>query len=289
MLPNPALEARAREIGQALRCVVCQNQSIDNSAAEVARDMRRAVRERLTAGDSDGQVFDYMVQRYGDYVLLKPPFKAGTLVLWLGAPLVLLVAGGALLLAARRRRRAHLVAPPPLSDEERGVRRSAGPLMLEFLLALLTTATVGVLLVPLLRTRTARTDRLDGELAIYRDQLAELERERAAGTLSGTRPPPRASRSSAASWPPPTAQPAAPRRASAAQVPAGGARAPDPAPGAGPLSGDRPARPARGALRRRQVAARRPRAAHPRARPPPRARSPPSPTTPRRSRRWARR
>ena len=119
VLADPALEARARTIGQALRCVVCQNQSIDDSAAEVARDMRRAVRERLVAGDSDGQVFDYMVQRYGDYVLLKPPFKAGTLVLWLGAPLVLLVAGGALLLAARRRRRAHVVAPRPLSDEER--------------------------------------------------------------------------------------------------------------------------------------------------------------------------
>ena len=94
MLKDPALEARAREIGQALRCVVCQNQSIDDSAAEVARDMRRAVRERLSAGDSDAQVFDFMVARYGDYVLLKPPFKLGTLLLWLGAPLVLLIAGG---------------------------------------------------------------------------------------------------------------------------------------------------------------------------------------------------
>jgi cytochrome c-type biogenesis protein CcmH len=119
MLADPALEARARSIGQVLRCVVCQNQSIDDSAAEVARDMRRAVRERLSAGDSDDQVFAYMVQRYGDYVLLKPPFKPGTWVLWLGAPIVLVVAGGALLLAARRRRRAPVLAPPPLSDEER--------------------------------------------------------------------------------------------------------------------------------------------------------------------------
>jgi cytochrome c-type biogenesis protein CcmH len=117
MLPDPALEARARTIGRALRCVVCQNQSIDDSNAEVAHDMRRAVRERLVAGDADDQVFAYMVTRYGDYVLLKPPFKPGTLVLWLGAPLVLLVAGGALLLAARRRR--PLVPPAPLSDEER--------------------------------------------------------------------------------------------------------------------------------------------------------------------------
>ena len=116
MLPDPALEARARDIGRSLRCVVCQNQSIDDSAAEVARDMRRAVRERLSAGDSDAKVFDYMVARYGDYVLLKPPFKAGTWALWLGGPLVLLIAGAALLLAARRRKP---IAPPtPLSEEE---------------------------------------------------------------------------------------------------------------------------------------------------------------------------
>jgi cytochrome c-type biogenesis protein CcmH len=119
MLKDPALEARARTIGRELRCVVCQNQSIDDSAAEVAHDMRRAVRERLTAGDSNDQVFAFMVARYGDYVLLKPPFKTGTLVLWLGAPLLLLIGGGALLLAARRRQRAGLAAPTPLSDEER--------------------------------------------------------------------------------------------------------------------------------------------------------------------------
>jgi cytochrome c-type biogenesis protein CcmH len=122
MLKDPALEARAREIGQALRCVVCQNQSIDDSAAEVARDMRRAVRERLSAGDSDTQVFDFMVARYGDYVLLKPPFKLGTLLLWLGAPLVLLIAAATIMLTALRRR---AIAPlPPLSDEERERLRS---------------------------------------------------------------------------------------------------------------------------------------------------------------------
>ena len=116
VLPNPALEARARENGRALRCVVCQNQSIDDSNAEVARDMRRAVRERLVAGDNDAAVFDFMVARYGDYVLLNPPFKARTLLLWLGAPLVLLIAGGALLVAARRRKA--IVAPQPLNAEE---------------------------------------------------------------------------------------------------------------------------------------------------------------------------
>ena len=122
MLKDPALEARAREIGQALRCVVCQNQSIDDSAAEVARDMRRTVRERLVAGDSNDQVFDYMVARYGDYVLLKPPFKLGTVVLWLGAPLLLLMAASAIMLTALRRR---ATAPlPPLSEEERERLRS---------------------------------------------------------------------------------------------------------------------------------------------------------------------
>jgi len=117
LLPDPALESRARDIGRSLRCVVCQNQSIDDSAAEVARDMRRAVRERLSAGDKDEQVFAYMVARYGDYVLLKPPFKAGTWVLWLGGPIVLIVAGGLLLIAARRRK--PIPPPEPLDEEER--------------------------------------------------------------------------------------------------------------------------------------------------------------------------
>jgi cytochrome c-type biogenesis protein CcmH len=119
MLKDAALEARARTIGQALRCVVCQNQSIDDSSAEVARDMRRAVRERVTAGDSDDQVFAYMVARYGDYVLLKPPFKTSTLMLWFGGPLLLIVAGSALLIAARRRTRRTVTPPQPLSAEER--------------------------------------------------------------------------------------------------------------------------------------------------------------------------
>jgi cytochrome c-type biogenesis protein CcmH len=116
MLKDPALEARARSLSRELRCVVCQNQSIDDSAAEVAHDMRVAVRERLSAGDSDRAVMDYMVARYGDYVLLEPPFKARTLVLWLGAPLLLLVAAAALFLAARRTRPA---APVDLTHAER--------------------------------------------------------------------------------------------------------------------------------------------------------------------------
>jgi cytochrome c-type biogenesis protein CcmH len=118
MLKDPALEARAREIGRALRCVVCQNQDVDDSNAEVAHDMRLAVRQRLVAGDTDRQVMDFMVARYGDYVLLKPPFKPETWLLWLGGPLVLVLAGGALLLAARKRRPAE-ATPAPLTHEER--------------------------------------------------------------------------------------------------------------------------------------------------------------------------
>jgi cytochrome c-type biogenesis protein CcmH len=93
VLADPVLEARARELSKGLRCVVCQNQSIDDSDATLARDLRVLVRDRLTAGDSDQQVLDYVVSRYGDFVLLKPPFKMSTLVLWIGP---LLIAGLAL-------------------------------------------------------------------------------------------------------------------------------------------------------------------------------------------------
>jgi cytochrome c-type biogenesis protein CcmH len=117
MLKDPALEARARTISRELRCVVCQNQSVDDSNAEVAHDIRRAVRERLVAGDTDRQVLDYMVGRYGDYVLLDPPFKMRTLILWLGTPLVLLLGSAGIWLAARRR--PAVATPAPLSAEER--------------------------------------------------------------------------------------------------------------------------------------------------------------------------
>ena len=112
-LAHPALEARAREIGQELRCLVCQNQSIDDSDADLARDLRRIVRERLTAGDTDDQVMAFVTARYGDYVLLRPPLRAGTLALWFG-PVVLLVAGIAAIMLRRRRR----VAAEPFSAEE---------------------------------------------------------------------------------------------------------------------------------------------------------------------------
>src|SRR5579859_3377583 len=90
MLADPKLEARARAISRDLRCLVCQNQSIDDSDAELARDLRLLLRERLKAGDSDQQARQFLVDRYGDYVLLKPPFKTATLALWLGTPVLLL-------------------------------------------------------------------------------------------------------------------------------------------------------------------------------------------------------
>jgi len=102
-LADPALEARARDLSTDLRCLVCQNQSIDDSHAPLAKDLRLLVRERLAAGDSDEQVRNYLVQRYGDFVLLKPPLRIGTLLLW-GAPLMVLLAGGFGLMMASRRR-----------------------------------------------------------------------------------------------------------------------------------------------------------------------------------------
>lgn len=118
MLKDPVLEARAREIGQELRCLVCRNQSIDDSDADLAHDLRVLVRQRLTAGDTDQQVTDYIVSRYGDFVLLKPPFKLDTWVLWLGPGLVLLA--GLWGLGRYMRRQAGMSGPPPLSaDEER--------------------------------------------------------------------------------------------------------------------------------------------------------------------------
>jgi cytochrome c-type biogenesis protein CcmH len=103
IMADPAREARARELSRELRCMVCQNQSIDDSEAPLARDLRILVRERIAAGDSDRQVIDFLVARYGEFVLLKPRFNLHTLLLWLVPPLVLL--GGALALWRFGRRR----------------------------------------------------------------------------------------------------------------------------------------------------------------------------------------
>jgi cytochrome c-type biogenesis protein CcmH len=103
VLANPALETRARKISAQLRCLVCQNQSIDDSDADLAKDLRLLVRERLTAGDSDEAVFAYLVARYGNFILLKPKFAMNTLLLW-GLPVLLLVMGGFIIFRSVRKR-----------------------------------------------------------------------------------------------------------------------------------------------------------------------------------------
>ncbi len=118
MLENPVLEARARSISKILRCLVCQNQSIDDSNAGLARDLRILLRERLVAGDSDETAIAYIVDRYGDFVLLRPPMKPTTYVLWFG-PAVIFVLGLAGLVFYFRRRKTAPVAVAALSDAER--------------------------------------------------------------------------------------------------------------------------------------------------------------------------
>lgn len=114
MLSDPALETRARALSAELRCLVCQNESIDESHADLARDLRLLIRERISQGDSNEQVRDFLVARYGDFILLKPPFNLQTLVLWLSAPLTLLLGIWTLFLAARRSK----AKAAPLSEEE---------------------------------------------------------------------------------------------------------------------------------------------------------------------------
>lgn len=117
MLKDPKLEARARELSRELRCMVCQNQSIDESEAPLARDLRLLVRERLTKGDTDKQVLDFLVARYGEFVLLKPPLESRTIILWALPPVALLAGAIALFLAVCRRRPGQ-PEPATLSIEE---------------------------------------------------------------------------------------------------------------------------------------------------------------------------
>jgi cytochrome c-type biogenesis protein CcmH len=123
VLPDPALEARARAVSRELRCMVCQNQSIDDSDAPLARDLRLLVRERLQAGDSDKGVLDFLVARYGEFVLLKPRVAWHTALLW-AAPAAALIAGlGAIVLASRRRRTLTEETAPLTPDEQRRLDR----------------------------------------------------------------------------------------------------------------------------------------------------------------------
>jgi cytochrome c-type biogenesis protein CcmH len=117
MLADPKLELRARAVGEQLRCLVCRNESIEESNAGLAHDLRLLLRERIQAGDSDQQAIDFIAARYGDYVLLKPPFKLATLLLWAGPGLMLAAAAVGVVLYYRRRRAVR--ETPPLSAEER--------------------------------------------------------------------------------------------------------------------------------------------------------------------------
>lgn len=119
LLKDPKLESRARKLSEQLRCMVCQNQSIDDSDAPLARDLRVLVRERLRSGESDDAIMKYLADRYGDFILLSPPVKSHTLLLW-GSPLLVLVLGGAgILMALRRRQQQAAPVVAALSDEEK--------------------------------------------------------------------------------------------------------------------------------------------------------------------------
>lgn len=106
ILDDPVMEARAREVSKGLRCLVCRNENIDDSNAELARDLRLMVRERIVAGDSNAETTQYVVDRYGEYVLLKPVFSMGNAILWLAAPLLLLIGGAVSVVFIRRRSKA---------------------------------------------------------------------------------------------------------------------------------------------------------------------------------------
>lgn len=118
VLDDPALEARARDLSKDLRCLVCRNESIDESNADLARDLRLLVRERLVAGDSDDQVIDFVVDRYGEYVLLKPTTSGGNWLLWAAGPLMLVLAGGIGVIYLRKRADAPRLQEAALNDEE---------------------------------------------------------------------------------------------------------------------------------------------------------------------------
>jgi cytochrome c-type biogenesis protein CcmH len=118
-LADPALEARARAIGSELRCLVCQNESIEDSNADLAHDLRVLLRRRIAAGDTDQQAIDFIVQRYGQFVLLKPRLEPATYALWFGPPAVLVLAVIAIALNLRRRRNQIEARPAPLDDAER--------------------------------------------------------------------------------------------------------------------------------------------------------------------------
>ncbi|AVX05115.1 cytochrome c-type bioproteinis protein CcmH [Maritalea myrionectae] len=118
VLDDPVLEERARDISEGLRCLVCQNQSIDDSDADLARDLRIVVRERLVAGDSNDEVVDYVVARYGEFVLLKPTFSGHNLVLWIAAPLIFVIGLVILFVVSMRQRKVSNAAAMTPEEEQ---------------------------------------------------------------------------------------------------------------------------------------------------------------------------
>jgi len=121
MLKDNALEARARLLSKELRCLVCQNQSIDDSDALLAKDLRTLVRERIISGDSNDEVIDFVVKRYGDFVLLRPPFKFLTAALWTGPAIILITSAAVILFLLRRRKKTTGNAVRPLNSDERAL------------------------------------------------------------------------------------------------------------------------------------------------------------------------
>lgn len=126
VLADPALESRARQISEELRCLVCQNQSIDSSDADLARDLRVIVRERLTAGDSDDEVRSFLVARYGEYVLLNPVIAPHTVALWIAGPVALLGGAVVVFLAARRKRKVATGVSALTADEAAALKELEG-------------------------------------------------------------------------------------------------------------------------------------------------------------------
>ncbi len=183
------LEARARAISEELRCLVCQNQSIDESGADLAHDLRVLVRKRLVAGDTDQQVLDYVVARYGVFVLLDPPFEPVTWLLWLAPPMLVLGAGGVLLLRACRRRPAPDVAgaDPRRERARRGIAERSGMVWFWIVAGFLTLAALAALLRPLCRRPPIGSGDREPVAASYRRHLAEIDAELAQGRL-GHRP-----------------------------------------------------------------------------------------------------
>jgi cytochrome c-type biogenesis protein CcmH len=127
MLADPVLEQRARDLSAELRCLVCQNESIDDSDADLAKDIRILVRERLTAGDSDEQVRQFLVDRYGEFVLLRPRVEGHTLILWFAAPGLLIIGLIVLVIMARRRRRQPIAVEKLSPEEQKALDSLGGP------------------------------------------------------------------------------------------------------------------------------------------------------------------